>query len=217
MNHETLKKALEELKNNSKKRNFKEGVDLVINLRDLNFKKPEHQVDIYVELKHGRAKKAKVCALVGQELTEEAKKVCDNTIIQADFDDYKSTPKKAKKLASDYDFFIAQANIMPKVAQAFGRIFGVRKKMPNPKAGCVVPPKALLAPLYKKLQNTIRVYAKDKPLIQCTVGNTDLDADEIVDNIEQIYSALIHKLPAEKNNIRSMFIKLTMSKAVEIK
>jgi large subunit ribosomal protein L1 len=216
MNKENLKKALEELKSNSKKRKFKESVDLIFNLKDLDLKKPENQVDLYIELKHGRAKPAKVCALVGTELTDEAKKVCDHTVIAADFDEYKQDKKKAKKLANQYDFFIAQATVMPKLAQAFGRIFGVRKKMPNPKAGCVVPPKASLGPLYKRLQNTIRVLAKERLIIQCSIGSSDLSDEKIIENIEQVYQALIHKLPQEKNNIKSTFIKLTMSKSVEI-
>src|SRR3989344_3893723 len=133
MDKDKIKKALEQLKKDSKKRNFTQSVDLVINLQNLDFKKPEEQVDVYVTLPHGKGKKAKVCALVGPELQDEASKVCDKVVGANEFDKYKQDPKITKKLASEYDFFIAQANIMAQVAGAFGKVLGSRKKMPNPK------------------------------------------------------------------------------------
>src|SRR3990172_6920050 len=121
-------------------------------------------------LPYNRGKKISVCALVGPELAEEAKKVCDGAILSDDFGKYPDK-KEIKKLASKYDFFIAQANVMPKVATSFGRVFGPKGKMPNPKAGCIVPPNANLKTLYDKLQKTVRLYAKERPMIQIPVGN----------------------------------------------
>lgn len=125
--------------------------------------------------------------------------------------------KAVKKLAAEYDFFIAQANIMPKVATVFGRVLGPRGKMPNPKAGCVVPPKASLAPLYEKLQNMVRIKAKDKPIVMAVVGDQSLKDEELADNILYAYNQIAHHLPKEEHNIKDAFIKLTMSKPVKIK
>jgi large subunit ribosomal protein L1 len=122
-----------------------------------------------------------------------------------------------KRVAAEHSFFIAQANIMPKVAQVFGKFLGSRGKMPNPKAGCVVPPKTALQPLYDRLQKTIVMKAKTQPVIKCSVGTESQSEDEIVDNIMTLYNALIHKLPNEQNNIRNILLKLTMGKPVEVK
>ena len=43
-----------------------------------------------------------------------------------------------------------------------------------------------------------------------------MDEAKIIDNIMTIYNQLIHNLPQEKNNIKSIFIKFTMSKPVKI-
>lgn len=215
MEKEQIQAAIAKAGDISEKRNFTQSYDLIINLKGLDLKKPEHQVDIFVALPHLRGKKIKVCALVGAELAEQAKSVCEFAVLSDDFDKYRDK-KDIRKLANSYDFFIAQANIMPKVATIFGRVFGPRGKMPNPKAGCVVPPNANLKQLYEKLQKTVRVSAKSAPLVQCAVGTEAMSAGEIVDNSLAIYNALIHALPNEKHNVKDAYLKLTMGTPVKI-
>jgi len=215
MNKENVLKALETLKKESKQRKFKQSVDLIIALKDLDFKKAEHQVDFFITLHHPTGKKVKVCAFVGPELKDEASKVFDSVVLQDDFPKYDK--RKAKKLAKNYDFFVAQANIMTRVASTFGRYLGVRGKMPNPKAGCVVPSKgANLKALYDKLQRTIKISAKKVPLIQLRVGTEDMPGEQVADNVLFIYDQLIHHLPNEKHNIKAVYLKLTMSKPVKL-
>ena len=215
MDKEQIQSAIAKAKDTSPKRNFKQSFDLIINLKGLDLKKPEHQVDTFVTLPYLRGKKIKVCALVGAELAEQAKNVCDFTVLSDDFERYKDK-KEIKKLANSCDFFIAQVNIMPKVATAFGRIFGPRGKMPNPKAGCVVPPNANLKQLYEKLQKTVRLSAKIAPLVQCSIGSEDMDINEIAENGLAIYNSLLHVLPNEKHNVKDAYIKLTMGKPIKM-
>jgi large subunit ribosomal protein L1 len=217
MDKNSIKEALKKLKESSKKRNFKQTFDLIINLRGLDMKKPDQHVDIYVPLHYSKGKPIRICAFAGPELKEEAGKVCDTTVFVDDFSKYQKDNKLTKKLAQEHDFFIAQATIMPKVAQVFGKVLGTRGKMPNPKAGCVVPPKASLQPLYERLQKTVNAKAKVQPVIKCAVGIEEQSDDEIIDNIMTIYNALIHKLPNEEHNVKSILLKLTMSKPVEVK
>lgn len=215
MDKEQIQAAIAKAKDISEKRNFRQSFDLIINLRGLDVKKQEHQVDTFITLPHARGKKAKVCALVGAELETQAKNVCDSTIMSDNFEKYKDK-KEVKKLANSFDFFIAQANIMPKVATAFGRFFGPRGKMPNPKSGAVVAPNANLKPLYEKLQRTVRATTKSAPLIQCAIGTEDMKPNEIAENALTVYSSLLQVLPNEKHNIRDVYIKLTMGKPVKV-
>ncbi|MFC1733001.1 50S ribosomal protein L1 [candidate division KSB1 bacterium] len=217
MDEKEVSEAIKKLKESSSKRNFVQTYDLIINIKSLDLKKAENQLDLFITLHFSKGKPAKICALVGPELLDDAKKVCDKTIAQNEFDNYAKDKKTTKKLASEYDYFIAQANIMAKVATAFGKVLGPKKKMPNPKAGCVVPPKANLKALQEKLQKTVRAYAKERPLIQCAVGNEKMDDKEIIDNVMNIYNNVIHHLPNERNNIKSVYLKLTMGKPVELK
>jgi len=214
MDEKNLKEAL--AKARESKRNFKQTIDLIINLKDLDFKKPEHQIEFFASLHNSKGKKIKVCALVGAEMVSEAKRVCDFVVVLDDFEKYEKDKKIAKKLSSQFDYFIGQANIMPKIATAFGKTLGRRGKMPNPKAGCIVPSNANLEPLYNRLQKMVKISAKKDPVIHCPVGAEDMKDEEIMDNIKTVFDQVIHHLPNEKNNIKNTFIKLTMGKPVKV-
>src|SRR3989344_7899093 len=215
MDKEQIKAAIAKAKDISSKRNFTQTFDLIINLKGLDPKKQEHQIDAFITLPHLRGKKVKVCALVGAELEAQAKGIVDSVILSDNFERYKDK-KEIKKIANSFDFFIAQANIMPKVATAFGRIFGPRGKMPNPKSGAVIPPNANLKPLYEKLQKTVRITNKSAPLIQCSIGTEDTDINLLAENASAVYNAIIPILPNEKHNIKDIYIKLTMGKPVKV-
>lgn len=215
MDKSTVSKTLKQLKANSPKKNFKQSIDLIINLKDLDLKKPEQQVNLFVTLHYSTGKESSVCAFVGPELEKSAKETCNEIILAESFPRFKDK-KDIKKLASKYDFFLSQANIMPQVATVFGRFLGPRGKMPNPKAGAVLPPNANLAPLVERLKRTLLVATRNEPVIKCMVGKEDLDEEKLIDNILTVYNSVLQKLPSEKHNIKSVMLKLTMGPSFTI-
>ena len=136
MDQKSVLEALKKVRAESKKRNFNQSIDLIINLKDLDLKKPDQQVDFYAHVNKTTGKTKRICAFVGPEMKDDAKKVVETVITPDEFAKF-SPKKQAKKLANDHDYFIAQANIMANVATSFGKILGSRGKMPNPKAGTV--------------------------------------------------------------------------------
>ena len=212
MNKKTIQETLAKVKKEASKRKFSQTVELVVNLKGLDLKKPEHQVHAYVQLHYPRGKPIKVCGLVAAELAAQAKDAFDESINVDDFAKHQDKTL-AKKLANRHHYFVAQATIMPKVATAFGRVFGPKGKMPNPKAGCVVPPNAQLKPLYEKLQKTVKLLAITDPIIHVAIGTEAMKDEEVVDNIQVVYDWLVHHLPQGKDNIRNAFIKMSMTKA----
>ncbi|MFA6073042.1 MAG: hypothetical protein WC758_02945 [Candidatus Woesearchaeota archaeon] len=215
MDRKSVENALKELRKEEHKKKFSQSLDLIINLKDINLKNTDETVDFFATMNHGLGRKMKVAIFAGPELEEKAKQVCDLVIPLKDFDKY-TDKKLAKKLAAKYDFFLAQAEIMPKVAQIFGRVLGPRNKMPNPKLGSVVPAKGQVDALYERLQRTVRVSAKKAPVIQVKIGSEAMKDDELIDNILLVYDQVVHHTPKEKANIRSAFVKLTMSKPIKI-
>jgi large subunit ribosomal protein L1 len=172
-------------------------------------------VDFFTDLHYARGKKLSVCCLIGPEMREEGKN-CDEMVLLDDFKKYQADKKLLKKLSDKHDFFIAQANLMAQVATTFGRALGSKGKMPNPKAGCVIPPKTPVKPLYEKLQKMLRIRTKGGAFVQVPAGYDSMPDEQVADNILTIYNSLVHHLPAEENNIRNIKIKLTMSKPVRI-
>ena len=215
MDEKKLKESVSKL-HESNKRNFKQTVDLVINLKGLDLKKPEHQIELFLQLPKYKGKKSKVCALVGPEMGDQAKSIMDAFLLLPDFDRYAQEKKLIRKLARENDFFVGQATLMPKIATSFGRVLGPKGKMPNPKSGCIVPPNANLKVVYEKLQSTVKISGKKAPILQTTIGNEESKEEDLMENIKHIYNNVVNALPQGEHNIKSVFIKYTMGKPIKI-
>jgi ribosomal protein L1 len=88
--------------------------------------------------------------------------------------------------------------------------------MPNPKAGCVVPPKGNVPSVVEKLQSLVRLKTAKSPVLHVTVGNEDLKDEDLIKNITSIIDQIIHHLPKEASNIKAINLKLTMSKPLKL-
>ncbi|MEK6822460.1 MAG: 50S ribosomal protein L1 [Nanoarchaeota archaeon] len=216
MDKNTFAQSLALLRKNGPQRKFAQTIDLIINLRNLDLKQAEQQVDVYVQLPKSRGRTNKVCAFVGAELAAQAKGVCDVVVLHDDFAQYAGNKKKIKQLADSCDLFIAQMNIMPDVAKTFGRVLGPKGKMPNPKAGCVVPANANLKNVVDRLRNIVRAAAKLQMSIKLAIGKEDQADADILDNIMTVYEQVRRALPQEDENLRSVLLKLTMGAPVRV-
>ncbi len=199
------------LRKDSPKRNFPQTVDLVINLRGLDLKKPEEKVELFVPLPHSKGKKITVCAFLDQTLAVKAKGVFDKIITKEEFASWNGKKAEQKRLASAYDYFVAQADLMAPLAATFGKVLGPKGKMPNPKAGCVFPGTIPhLAPIKDKLATLARLQTKGELSIKTSVGVDSMNDDAITDNVLAVYNTLLTKLPQEENNVKNVGIKFTM-------
>ena len=205
---EAVKKAKEQ----SKPRNFTQSMDVIINIKDLDVKKPENRFDEEVTLPNGRGKDVKIGVIADGELTVQAKSAgVDLVITKADLEELGKNRKEAKKAANSIDFFIAQADMMPQVGRFLGPILGPRKKMPKP-----VPASIKLDPLLEKFKKTVKVGIKTQPSIQILVGTQDMDDEQLAENIEAVLAILDRNLEKGRNQIKSMFIKTTMGSVVRV-
>jgi len=216
MKQENFLKAIKQARENSKKRNFSQTFDLIINLKDIDLKKPEEKVDIFLKLPKPSARKLKVCALVDDERLADAKKTCDTVVHKDEFAKYAKSKVLVKKLAKAHSFFVTQPHLMPEVAKAFGRVLGPRGKMPNPKAGCIIPPKVPMEPIIEKLRTTVRLQTKNDKAVRTAVGMEDMKDEDIAENLAAVFNAVLAALPNKESNLVSVLLKLTMGAPAEV-
>ncbi|WP_409198037.1 50S ribosomal protein L1 [Methanobrevibacter acididurans] len=204
--------AVKEAKEQSKPRNFTQSIDIIINIKDLDVKKPENRFDEEVALPNGRGKDINIGVIGDGELAVQAKNAgIDLVLSKEDLEELGKDRKAAKKMANITDSFVAQADMMPVVGRFLGPILGPRKKMPKP-----VPASVKLDPLLERLQSTIKVGVKAQPSIQVLVGTQDMNDQAIAENIETVLAVLDRNLEKGRNQIKSMFIKTTMGSVVRV-
>lgn len=214
MNVKDIEKKLKEVRENSKQRKFPQTFDMIINLQNLDLRKPEHKIDIGITISSNiKPKKMKICAVIDHSV-EGADKIFDKVVYSDELPALKGNIKGIRELTHKFDKFVVQANHMPLFAQVLGRYLGPMNKMPSPKLGMVITAKTPLEPLYDKIQKTVHMQTKKNLVLQASVGaETESDKD-VAQNIVHVYEALLHALPGQKNNIKSMGLKLTMGKLV---
>jgi len=201
-----IKKALEELRKN-KERKFDQTVDLIINLQKFDAKK--NQLNLFVNVPF-KVKDKKICAFL------ETKNSEIETITPNDFKDY-SDKKALKKLVKKFDFFIAQASVMPKIAATFGRVLGPAGKMPSPQLGILMDVNdKTIEEVKKKINNSIKIRIKEAS-IKLAIGKQSMKNEEIAENVVTVYNAILKNLPKEKDNIKNLELKFTMTKPQKIK
>ena len=203
-----IEEAIKELKN--QKRNFKQSIDLIINLK--NFDPKRQSIDFFIELPYGKGKENKIAIILERD-DEEIKKFCD-VLVWKDIENL--SLKEFKKIKKKYDYFICLAKLMPSLAKNFGKV--LQRKMPNPQLGCVLVDvdKNKIKNLVEKLKKTIRV-KNDGNSLKLVIGREDMEEKKILENFDYVYKKILENLPNREANIKEILIKLTMSKPMKLK
>ena len=200
-------KAIEELKaDKTKERKFDQTVDLIINLKEFDVRRQAFSLFIQVP---NKIKDKKIAGFF-----EKDSKVIDS-IKQISFGKYKER-KDLRRLIKSYDFFIANAKLMPAVATSFGRVLGPVGKMPSPQLG-ILPNEddKMVEAIVNKINSTVRVKVKESS-IKVSIGKQSMDTEKIMQNALTVYKKVLDTLPRKIDNIKNIQIKLTMSKPVKV-
>ncbi len=204
--------AVKEAIEKSKERKFLESVDLAINLKDVDLSIPKNRINEEVILPHGRGKEIKIGVFATGETALKAKDCADLVIAPEEIDKLAEDKRKARKIANQYDFFLAEAPLMGKIGKSLGIILGPRGKMPKP-----LPPGADPCPLVERLKKTVKMRSRDKRTFHVAVGTKNMEPEKIAENIEEVIKRLETKLERGLQNIDSVYVKTTMGPAVKIK
>ena len=206
---EAVKKALEESKKLNRK--FKQTVDVAITLKNVDLNDSKNRIDEGIILPNGRGKDSKIAIFASGELALKSKGKVDLIIKPEEIEDLSSDKKKFKKLVDEYDFFIAEAPLMPTIGKTLGVVLGPRGKMPKP-----VPPQIDITGIVKNLRNTVMLRSKANKTFHTIAGREEMDKDQIAENIDIIIKRLESKLERGRMNIGSVYVKTTMGPSVRI-
>ena len=205
-------RALGELRQNLVKRKFSQSIDLVVKLREVDLKKPENRINETIPLPNPPEKPLKICVIASGDLGTRAKTAgADMLVSRSDVENLSKDKKAARKLAQEYDFFIAEAPLMPLVGRALGSFLGPRGKMPTP-----VPPTAPIEQIVSGHRKMVRVRMREQPVLQCRVGTESMPDDKLAENIQAVFSRIEQKLERGVKNIGEILVKTTMGKPVKI-
>ena len=202
---EVIKKA----KGETKKRKFKQSIELIINFKDIDVKKG-FAINEVVQLPKTNSP-ATVCVIATGEMSQKAKAAkADSVIGNEELTKFEANKRESRKFINKYDFFLADTKIMPTVGKALGQLLGPRGKMPTP-----VPFNAPIDAFLARFRTSIKVRTRASLSISCKIGDESMEDSDLAINAFTVLSAIEKKLPNGEKNIRKVLIKTTMGKPVK--
>lgn len=206
LNAENVKQLVQEARKKAAKRNFTQAFELILTFKELNPKQPVNLNEV-VFLPHSFERKPRVCVIASGDLALRARSAGADLVISGEeLDRLANQKREIRKIASNYDFFLAEASLMPKVGKILGQYFGPRGKMPTP-----IAPNAPLEQILERYRTAVRVRSRGQMAASCKVGDEKMADDRIVDNALAVVDAVVKKLPLGVKNIGGAVMKLSMS------
>jgi large subunit ribosomal protein L1 len=207
--------AVKQMRESSKERKFKQSVELMINFTGLDMKKPQNQVSVKVELPFSTGKgSGKICVFTKTPaFGEKLKDKVDLVITEKEIEAFSKNKKKMLELI-EYDALFAEGPVMLTVAKFLGQQLAPKGKMPKPVMNIANFDDTLAT---AKTQVTVtNKKGKFMPVVHSMLGKETMKDEEIVENMMVVYDAVMTSLPQKKQNIKSVFLKLTMGPPIRI-
>jgi len=211
MADDTIVDAVSRALDESPPRNFRETVDLAVNLRDLDLNDPSKRIDESIVLPSGTGQDTQIIVFAEGETALQAESVADEVLSSDDLEDLGDDDDAAKDLADETDFFVAEANLMQDIGRYLGTVLGPRGKMPTP-----LQPDDDVVETVNRMKNTVQVRSRDRRTFHTRVGADDMSEEDIASNIDVIIRRLEANLEKGPLNLDSIYVKTTMGPAVEV-
>lgn len=209
---ENILKAIKQMREVTQKRKFGQSVDIIVVFEGIDPKKPEGRFSEDVMVPHHVGEPKKILVFADGELARRAREAgADLVLGRDDIEALARDRKKVKKLASEYDFFVAQADYMVLIGKSLGAVLGPRGKMPKP-----VPAVADPKPIIDRLRKTVRLVTKDQLAVQVKIGQESMSDEHLAENARAVLDAVEHKLGESGGEIKEILVKTTMGKPVKV-
>jgi len=209
---EQILKAVKTALDTAPERKSQESVDITINLKNIDLAQPKNRIDETILLPHGVGSAVKVAVLGKGEITTQAKDAGVDLIISPEeIERLGGEPREARKIASEYRFFLAETSVMGQVGRWLGPRLGPRGRMPTP-----IPTGTDVRPIIERLRSSVKIRSKDKKVFHARVGSTGMAPEQIAENVDAVMKRVESVLEQGSQNIRSVYVKTTMGPAVRL-
>jgi len=208
LNNAEIAELVKKGKEDSKERKFSESVEAILTFKDVDPKKTDLNINEVVYLPHPGSRQPKICFIGSGDLLLRAKNAgADATLEQSQLEAFAGNKKEAKKLAREYDFFLADTALMARIGKILGQFLGPRGKIPTP-----VPPNAPVETMIARMRGATRVRSRASLGVGAKVGDKKLSDSDLAENIAAMLQTVQRKLPNGEKNLRTLTVKTSMGK-----
>lgn len=201
---------IKDAKTTDKERKFRQSVEMYVILKDIDVKKG-FAMNETIQLPKKLSAPTTVCIMAGGDMGLKAKSANADRVISGDeINALAANKREARKFINNYDFFLADTQLMTTVGKVLGQLLGPRGKMPVP-----VPFNAPIESFLDRFRSSIRVKVKNSLSLSCKIGDESMDDADLASNAHAILSAIEKKLPNGERNIRKIIIKTSMGKPIK--
>lgn len=205
-----LSKMIKDAKTTDKDRKFKQTVEMYVILKDIDVKKG-FAMNETIQLPKKLSMPTTVCVMANGDMGLKAKSANADRVISGDeINSLAANKREARKFINNYDFFIADTQLMTTVGKVLGQLLGPRGKMPIP-----VPFNAPIESFLDRFRSSIRVKVKNSLSLSCKIGDESMDDADLAANAHAVLNAIEKKLPNGDRNIRKIIVKTSMGKPIK--
>jgi large subunit ribosomal protein L1 len=210
INEADLAKMIKDAKDGDKERKFKQTLEMYVILKDIDVKKG-FAMNETIQLPKKLTRPTTVCVMAGGDMGLKAKSANADRVVSSDeINTLAANKREARKFINNYDFFLADTQLMTTVGKVLGQLLGPRGKMPIP-----VPFNAPIESFLDRFRSSIRVKVKNSLSMSCKIGDETMDDGDLAANAHAILNAIEKKLPSGDKNIRRVIVKTSMGKPVK--
>ena len=210
INEAELSKLIKDAKSQDKERKFRQTLEKYVILKDIDVKKG-FALNETIQLPKRLSQPTTVCVMAGGDMGLKAKSANADRVVSGDeLNTIAANKREARKFINNYDFFLADTQLMTTVGKVLGQLLGPRGKMPIP-----VPFNAPIESFLDRFRSSIRVKVKNSLSMSCKIGDESMDDGDVAANAHAILNAIEKKLPSGDKNIRKIIVKTSMGKPVK--
>jgi large subunit ribosomal protein L1 len=197
-----LEKKIDELFKEKGKRKFKQSIEMIIVLKDVDVKELRNKIqEVYVP----NYIESKVI------IFSEVRKIDGiEHYTPKDIEEISQSKRKSRKFARSFDFALADQKLIPLIGKLLGKFLAVKGKMPKP-----ITDEKSLPQIIERLKKSVRINLKQNQ-IQIKIGKEDIEKEKLIENIKSVLNQIVEKLPEGEKNIKKIYLKFTMSKPIKI-